>query len=120
MLNKLANIANSLDEAGMHEDANVVTSVLNRVANLFNRHDGPIEDFNTHNVENKPRFNPNFDDSLSGDNMEIMGIHTTLKNMGINPSGLDDDTARKIYQSIMAGQAGMSQFASNNKFKRLG
>ena len=46
MLNKLANIANSLDAAGMHDDADVVTNVLARVANFFDREErGPIKDF---------------------------------------------------------------------------
>lgn len=125
MLEKLANIANSLDAAGMHADADVVTSVLTRVAHFFNHHkiDGPIEDFKpgvrSEAIDNS--FEPSFFDSLSGDKSEIMKIHSTLRNMGVDPSGLDDQVARQIYQAIMAGQANIMHYASPNiKFKRLG
>lgn len=126
MLNKLATIANSLDEAGMHSEADAVTSILTRVANFWkHREKGPIKDFKPDSPREEFDGNsmqPNFLDALSGDNTEIMGIHATLRQMGIDPSGLQDDVARQIYQAVMAGQAGMmNQFAkSNNKFKRLG
>lgn len=123
MLNKLANIANSLDEAGMHNDADVVTNVLARVANFFDRQKGPIKDFepDARGEESDNPFQPSFFDSLSGDKSEIMTIHATLRNMGIDPSGLEDNVARQIYQAIMVNQANSMHFASpNNKFKRLG
>lgn len=125
MLDKLANIANSLDAAGMHADADVVTNVLTRVAHFFNRRrvDGPIEDFEpgVRNEEMDNPFEPNFFDSLSGEKSEIMQIHSTLRSMGVDPSGLDDQVARQIYQAIMAGQANAMHYASSNgKFKRLG
>lgn len=123
MLNKLAAIANSLDEAGMHSEADAVTNILTRIANFWEK--GPIKDFEPDSPREKFDGNsmqPNFLDALSGDNTEIMGIHATLRQMGVDPSGLQDDVARQIYQAIMAGQAGtMNQFAkSNNKFKRFG
>lgn len=122
MLNKLANIANSLDAAGMHDEADVVTNVLARVANFFDREErGPIKDFTPDLDETENSFQPNFFDSLTGDKSEIMTIHATLRNMGIDPSGLEDTVARQIYQAIMANQASSMLFASpNNKFKRLG
>lgn len=123
MLNKLANIANSLDAAGMHDDADVVTNVLARVANFFDREErGPIKDFKPGlGDETENPFQPSFFDSLSGDKSEIMTIHATLRNMGIDPSGLEDTVARQIYQAIMANQTNSMHFASpNSKFKRLG
>ena len=125
MLDKLANIANSLDAAGMHADADVVTGVLTRVAHFFKHHkiDGPIEDFKpgVRNEKMDNPFEPNFFDSFSGDKSEIMQIHSTLRSMGVDPSGLDDQVARQIYQAIMAGQANAMHYASSNgKFKRLG
>lgn len=126
MLNKLAAIANSLDEAGMHLEADAVTNILTRVANFWkHKEKGPIKDFEPDSPREEFDSNsmqPSFLDALSGDNTEIMGIHATLRQMGIDPSGLQDDVARQIYQAVMAGQTGlMNQFAkSNNKFKRLG
>jgi len=35
MLNKLASIANDLDDCGMYEEANQITSVMKRLSGIF-------------------------------------------------------------------------------------
>ena len=129
MLDKLEAIANELDNKGMHKEADAVTGVMTRIAHFWNKHEGPIQDFSGNaDFEAGREFGTDkgpFDlgGAISGDNMEMMGIHSVLRNAGIDPSGLDDNAARQVYQAIMGaqvGQMGHSYAETNSKFKRIG
>lgn len=79
MLNRLNEIADKLDKYGMYKEADVITNVMKRIAFLGD--DQMIHDFNQSGTE-------------------MLQIHSTLRNAGIDPSGLDDDTARSLYEQI--------------------
>ena len=79
MLSRLNEIADKLDKYGMYKEADVITNVMKRIAFLDN--EPMIREFNQ-------------------DGTEMLQIHSTLRNAGIDPSGLDDDTARSIYEQI--------------------
>jgi hypothetical protein len=124
MLDKLEIIANQLDEVGMHKEAEVITQVMVRLSNI----NGPIQDFNSGGDESQM---PDFMNGMMGnqqmgnqmnDQMEMMNIHSALRGAGIDPSGLNDDAARQMYQSIMSGQVNNLNLQANtsSKFKRMG
>lgn len=124
MLNRLELIANQLDKAGLYKEAETITKVMVRLSNI----NGQIQDFNS---DGQSSLTPDFMNGIMGnqqpgnqinDQMEMMNIHSALRGAGIDPSGLNDDTARQMYQSIMSGQVNnLNMQASNqSKFKRLG
>lgn len=116
MLQKLAQIANELDEQGLFKEAEAVTSVMKRVAAWWNhKKDGPIRDFSPGDGGYKlPDF---LDDMLvegrPDENKELMQMHAVLKNYGIDTNGMSDDTIKNIYNAIMMSQQA-SAFASKS------
>jgi len=114
MLDKLEFIANELDELGMYKEAETVTVVMKRVAQHFGHEDGPIRDFQPHDSFGDM---PSLNDAMTGDNLEIMGIHAALKAMHVDPSGMTDEAAKQVYQALMNSQ--MSQaFAATKRVKK--
>jgi len=113
MLQKLAQIANELDNHGFYKEAEAVTSVMQRVAAWWNhKKDGPIRDFNSNDMYEMPGiFDEMFVEGHPDDNRKLMQMHAVLKNYGIDTNGLSDDAAKSIYDAIMMSQQ-MSAFAS--------
>jgi len=123
MLDKLEKIANQLDATGMHKEASTITIVMRRIAGFWNRNEqteGPIRDFEPGRHEDNFTDPFNLQSAVTGDNMDIMGIHTVLRHSGIDPSGLEDNVARQIYQAIMGGQMNTAFANRITKFKRVG
>jgi hypothetical protein len=122
MLEKLAQIANELDNQGLYKEAEAVTSVMKRVSHWWSRkQDGPIRDFSS---ESGGYVTPDFlSEMIDGepieDNRKMLQMHSVLKNYGIDTNGLSDDAVSKIYDAIMISQQ-MQAFAENKSNTKLG
>jgi len=117
MLDKLAELADELDAAGLHAEADTLTNVMRRVAGIpgidfptdypvGGLDDGPIRDFQPDSAPREQMSN-----SVAGDH-SLDQVYATLKAMGIDDAqNLKPDSAIKIFQAIMASQM-HSAFAS--------